>query len=152
MRRIAGHEKVKSLPHPHIVEALIALTGSGHVSPARAPSATARAHCKALNQAICMRSRSTADINFLASPVTGAGVAVGRMEQLFLLGLGQGKGSGSAADLAGHVWGILQLQGQRIVKEGKTLESAEENLSHLGELAQSFIDKRLGILKALEIA
>lgn len=150
MRRIAGHEKVRSLSPAHITEALLALTGSGHVSPARVPAATSRAHCKALNQAICMRSRSTADINYLASPVIGTGVAVGRMEQLFLLGLGQGKSS--AADLAGHVWGVLQLQGQRIIKDGKTLEAAEENVSHLTGLAQLFLDKRLGILKALEIA
>jgi hypothetical protein len=150
MRRIAGHEKVKSLSPPHITEALLALTGAGHVSPARIPAAMARAHCKALNQAICMRSRSTADINYLASPVIGAGIAVGRMEQLFLLALGQRKSS--AADLAGNVWGVLQMQGQRIIKDGKTLEAPEENVSHLTGLAQLFLDKRLGILKALEIA
>lgn len=150
LRRIAGYDKLKSMPHAHIVEALIALTGSGHVSPARVPTAATRAHCKALNQAICMRSRSAADINHLASPVIGAGVALGRMEQLFLVALGQGKTT--AAELAGYVWSVLLMQGQRIVKDGKTLESADDNLSHLTGIAQIFLDQRLGILKALEIA
>ncbi|MGD9884200.1 MAG: methyltransferase regulatory domain-containing protein [Reyranella sp.] len=150
MLRIAGHPKLKSLPPPHVAEALMALSGIGHVTPARVPTAATRANSKALNKAICLRSRSTADINYLASPVTGAGAAVGRMEQLFLLGLGQGKSS--AADLAGHVWGILQMQGQRFIKEGKTLEAPEDNVSHLSGLAQIFLDKRLDILKALEIA
>ena len=150
MRRLAGHEKTRSLSPAHITEALIALTGAGHVTPARVPSGTARAHSKALNQAICLRSRSTADINFLASPVIGAGVAVGRIEQLFLIALGQGKST--AADLAGHVWNTLAMQGQRILKDGKALETVDENVAHITGLAQTFLDKRLGILKALEIA
>jgi len=150
VRRIAGHERAKSLPHTHVVEALLALVGSGHVSTARIPTATSRARCKALNQAIAMRSRSAADINFLASPVTGSGITVGRIEQLFLLAIGQGKNA--PAGMAGHAWDILRAQGQRILKDGKALESPEDNVSHLDGLARTFIDKRLPILKALEIA
>jgi len=85
-----------------------------------------------------------------ASPVIGAGVAVGRIEQLFLLALGQNKST--PADLSAHVWHTLSMQGQRILKDGKALESADENIAHITGLAQTFLDKRLGILKALEIA
>lgn len=147
--RIAGHPKVKSLTPMHVSEALMALTGIGHVTPARVPTTATRAHCKALNKAICMRSRSTADINFLASPVSGSGVTVQRLEQLILLAIGEGKKT--PAEQANRTWEILAAQGQRIIKEGKTLEAPEQNVAHLTEMAQLFADKRIPILKALEI-
>ncbi len=50
------------------------------------------------------------------------------------------------------VWQILVSQGQKIVKEGKMLESPEENIAGLTAQAQSFADKQLPILKALQIA
>jgi hypothetical protein len=149
MLRIAGNAKLKSLVPAQVSEALIALTGAGHVSTAHPSGPTARTHCKALNQAICLRSRSTADINYLASPVSGAGVAIGRLEQLFLLAIGQGKKS--PAEQANDAWNVLAMQGQRLIKDGKTLETAEQNIANLTEMAQEFADKRVPILKALEI-
>jgi len=44
------------------------------------------------------------------------------------------------------------VQGQKIVKEGKTLESTEDNLAELTNRAQIFAEKKLPILKALQIA
>ncbi|MFH1146731.1 MAG: hypothetical protein V1736_03390 [Pseudomonadota bacterium] len=43
-------------------------------------------------------------------------------------------------------------QGQRIVKNGKTLENPEDNLVELAAHAQAFAEKRLPVLKALRIA
>jgi hypothetical protein len=39
-----------------------------------------------------------------------------------------------------------------LVKEGSTLESAEDNIAELTTQAQTFADKQLPILKALQIA
>lgn len=50
------------------------------------------------------------------------------------------------------VWTILQAQGQKLLKEGKTLETAEENMAELTRQAEEFAQKRLPILKALQIA
>jgi hypothetical protein len=47
---------------------------------------------------------------------------------------------------------VLNQQGQRILKEGKALETAEENLSELTAQATTFAEKQLPILKALGIA
>jgi hypothetical protein len=44
------------------------------------------------------------------------------------------------------------LQGQRVVKDGKTLETADENLAELAAQARDFIDKRLSVLQALQVA
>lgn len=54
-------------------------------------------------------------------------------------------------DWAQYVWHLLSLQGQRIVKEGKTLNTPEENLAELGEQARTFADRDLPIFKALQM-
>ena len=44
------------------------------------------------------------------------------------------------------------MQGQRLVKEGQTLETEAENVAELTAQAQEFASKQLAILKALQIA
>jgi len=46
---------------------------------------------------------------------------------------------------------ILNAQGQKIVKEGRTLNTDEENFAELLERANQFKEKQLPVLKALEI-
>ena len=86
----------------------------------------------------------------LASPVTGGGIMVGRIQQLFLLAIGQGKKQ--PAEWAQFVWQILSAQGQKLVKDGKTLEMPEDNLAELTAQATAFAEKQLPVLKALQIA
>jgi hypothetical protein len=81
--------------------------------------------------------------------VIGGGVSVGRFHQLFILALAQNRKA--PADLARFVWDILAAQGQKIVKDGKTLDTAEDNLAELTIQAQTFADKQLPILKALQV-
>jgi hypothetical protein len=47
------------------------------------------------------------------------------------------------------VWGILQAQDQKLVKEGKTLETDEQNLAELNEQARVFGEKQVPVLRAL---
>jgi hypothetical protein len=49
-------------------------------------------------------------------------------------------------------WQLLSAQGQRLIKDGQALESAEENLAELTRQAQAFAEQRLPLLKALQIA
>jgi hypothetical protein len=49
------------------------------------------------------------------------------------------------------VWSVLAEQNQRIVKEGKPIESPEDNLAELLTQAREFHDKRLPVLKTLGI-
>ena len=96
------------------------------------------------------KSRSQADIRFLARPITGSGVHVSRFEQLFLLAIAEG--ASVPADWAATAWAVLSQQGQRIIKDGVTLESAEQNLAELNEQAVVFRDSKLPILKALGLS
>jgi hypothetical protein len=58
----------------------------------------------------------------------------------------------AAQDWASFVWNVLAMQNQRVLKEGKTLDTAEANLAELNAQAAEFAEKRLPILKALGIA
>ena len=62
------------------------------------------------------------------------------------------QGKKQPAEWTQFVWQILSAQGQKIVKEGKTLETPEENLAELTDQAKTFAEKQLPILKALQIA
>ncbi len=135
-----------------LVQAAMVLSGAGHLAAVQdeAVIAKAKKHTDKLNAHLIQKARSSGDITFLASPVTGGGVTVGRFQQLFLLAIARGKKQ--PAEWAQLVWQILVNQGQKIVKEGKMLESPEENIAELTAQAQSFADKQLPILKALQIA
>jgi hypothetical protein len=102
-----------------------------------------------LNKALIEKARFGSDINFLASPVTGGGITVTRFQQLYLFSIQSGKHQ--PQDWANDVWNVLSAQKQRLLKEGKTLESAEDNIQELLKQANEFARKRLPILKALEI-
>ena len=73
----------------------------------------------------------------------------GRFHKLFLLALLEGHQSPNA--WAQFVWETLQMQGQRLVKEGKSIETPEENLAELTSNAIEFEQKRLPIIKSLKI-
>ena len=103
---------------------------------------------KKLNTYFLNKARGAGDILFLASPVIGGGVSVGRFQQLFIAALKQGKKQ--PQEWAQFVWNILKSQGQVLIKEGKNLETEEENLSELVLQAQHFA-KQLPNLRLLQI-
>ncbi len=151
LQQLASHAKLKSLPFSQIVQALIVLSGAGFAHPAQSASDQTRAQCRALNEHLCTRARSSSDIAFLASPVSGGAVSISRFYQLFLLGMQQ-HNLKTEADLAAFVWAILSAQGQRLIKDGKTIENADANRAELTSAAQLFLRRLLPVLKALEVA
>ena len=137
---------------PQIIQSVMVLAGSGQIVMVQEENVIARAKktTDKLNNHIMSKAAGSGDITYLASPVTGGGITVGRFQQLFLLAMSRGKRQPS--DCAQFVWQILAAQGQKIVKEGKPLETGEENIKELTEQAVTFFEKQLPILKALQIA
>ncbi len=135
-----------------ILQAVAILVGMNAVAPCQDENAVKAVgkRCAALNQHLFERARLGGEVAYLASPVLGAGIAVNRFEQLYLHFFQAGKKT--AVDAAQGVWQILAQQGQKIIKEGKTLESQEENLAELTQQAKTFLDTRLPIMRALQIA
>ena len=134
----------------NLVQAIIVLANQGVLVGVQddAVIAKARKPTDRLNSHLKSRARASADVNYLASPVTGGGITVSRVQQLFLLALDQGHKQ--PADWAEFVWQILSAHGQKLVKNGTTLESTQENLDELTSQAKVFAEKQLGVLKALQ--
>jgi SAM-dependent methyltransferase len=144
--------KDKGVNFAQLNQAILILAGAGHVQLAQEETVVSKARKTSdkLNAYLLNKARGSADVGYLTSPVTGGGITVGRFAQLFLLARSQG--AKQPAEWAQFTWNLLAAQGQRILKEGKQLETAEENLAELTAQAQAFADKQLPILKALQIA
>lgn len=143
--------KKGSDPFTQIIQAAMVLTGAGHLAAVQEDNVITKTKKQTdkLNAYLCQKARGSNDINYLASPVTGGGFTVNRFQQLFLSSISQGKKQ--PADWAQSVWQTIAAQGQKLVKEGKTLDSAEENLAELTTQAQTFAEKQLPILRALQV-
>lgn len=105
--------------------------------------------CAKLNAYLMNLSRSNSVQAHLASPVIGGGFGVSRIEQLFILAYSNGQKS--AEGMAAFAWDILNSQNQKLVKEGKTLQTDKENIQRLREVGYEFLEKRLKILQNLMI-
>ena len=132
-----------------LLEIIIILVNGNHIMPCQSETAVklVKKSCERLNAHICERSKFEDAINFLASPLTGQGISVNRFQQIFL---SQYKSGDKTADkLAAAAWKIFARQGQRLIKDGKAIESPEENLAQMKTLAETFLTKQLPIFKAL---
>lgn len=142
----------KGVNFAQLLQSLMVLAGAGHLSAAQSDEEVQRSRkaSERVNARLLSLARGSGDISYLASPVTGGGMAVGRFHQLFLLALAEGQKQPS--EWARHAWQVLAGQGQKLLKEGKPLETEAENLAELTAQAQSFSEKQLPVLKALQIA
>jgi hypothetical protein len=149
---IANLPSVAALPPGALIECVAVLIGSGRAHPAQSPEqiAKAEAPCRKLNAYLCERARISSDVTWLASPVIGGGVPVGRFEQMFIAA--RARGLKKPEDWAKDAWDVLTRQNQSLIKEGQMLKTAEENLSELTVQAQAFADKRLAMLQRLGVA
>jgi SAM-dependent methyltransferase len=132
-----------------LLQAMLVLCSKGTLSAVQDDKVTIKAkqYTDKLNTHLMLKATCRNDITFLTSPVTGGGVGVGWFSQLFLMALQQGKKK--PEDWAAFVEQILASQGQKIVKEGKPLETAEEQLVELTTQANDFAVRQIPVLKAL---
>lgn len=141
----------KGIKWPQITEAIMVLASAGYVAAVQEDALISKRkmHTDRLNNFIINKARSNSDILWLASPVIGGGVVVGRFHQLFLLAIRHGKKK--PEEQAEVAWQILNAQGQKMLKDGKSLDKAEDNLVELKKRASIFAEKYLPVLKALQV-
>lgn len=144
---LRGHGIVLAQLH----EACLLLAHKGVLACAQDQSVAneRRPHAERLNRRLLRQARGGAEVSTLASPVTGAGVPVGRFQQLFVGAIAQGKQE--PPQWAYHAWQALKASQQSISKEGVTLVGDEENLAELTRQATEFRDRRLPLLRAMGI-
>ena len=147
-------EQVRSrkIALPQVLQVMMVLTGNTVVQAVQdeAQAKKAKATADRLNANLLDRARGAGDISYLASPMTGGGFGVSRFGQLFLLARSQGRKQ--AQEWAEFAWRTISTQGHRLMKDGKPMEKAEDNVAELSRQATEFAEKRLPVLKALGIA
>lgn len=149
-----ANEILKACPKlnvAQVLQAMTILTAGGHVSLAHSDEIAeqVRPRTEALNRYLCNRAGYSGDIGFLASPVSGGGIPVGRFAQIFIGSIL--KGRKSAEQWAEDAWSLLSAQGEYILRDGNPLTSATENMAELVKQAQWFQDNRVPTLKVLGI-
>jgi predicted O-methyltransferase YrrM len=142
---LLAHPLLERKALTHLRMALTILCGAGYIAPAQPKEAVAEARprCDALNAHLLQQARSGAGLAFLASPVSGGGVSIGRKQQLFLQARAQGLSE--PEQWAQHAWPALAAQGQTVLDNGQSLQDG------IADIARSFAAKALPILQALGI-
>lgn len=143
--------KTNGVSFAQVLQAVMVLTGVGDLFAAQddAVISKAKVHTDSLNAHLLEKARGSNDICYLASPVTGGGIPVSRLQKLFLTSVRQG--NTQPVEWAQHAWQTFAIQGQKLAKEGRALDTEEENLAELTSQAMIFAEKKLPILKALQI-
>jgi hypothetical protein len=130
-----------------VLQALGILCGLRHVIAALPEEGEdlRRASTDRFNAAAIQHAMLSDDVQVLASPVLGNGVAVTQFQQLFLLAAQQGH------EPVAFAWNAARALNQRMVRDGTVLHSDAENLAEMQVLWEAFQTTRLPVLRQLGI-
>jgi hypothetical protein len=117
-----------------------------------AQAAAAQPSAAKLNAAICERARHRDEVQFLVSPVSGSGVFMPRLAQLFLLARLHGLQQPAqwAEFAANALRGVPEITSATTTATGISA-TAEPSLAELTAKAHRFAEVHLPILQALRI-
>ena len=134
----------------NIVQACVILLGNGAISIAPvAVNKEQEQRAIELNKKILNLAESVSSVQYLGSPNFTGAISMARFNQLFMCACKQGKKL--PKELAEFTWEILDKQGQRLVNEGKTLVSPQENLAELTSQAEDFLKNKKPMLDKLQL-
>ncbi len=141
--------KIAEVGWERILQALTVLVGGGHLEPALSEDGAAAraASSRAFNAAVMEAARSSDELQWLASPVTGGGVPADRFARLFLLAAHLGH-----EDPAAYAWDQLNATGLKLQKNDVQVENDEENLQETHTVFDNYTAQQLPIFQTLGIA
>jgi len=130
-------------------QALTVLVGMEAAAPClgAAGEATRIARTRAFNVFSLERAQRRGARAWLASPLTGSGVAIAGVLQAFLHARQLNR-----EDVPEYVWEVLRARGVRLKKDDKELESPEENLAELRLNFARFTEELLPVFQNLGVA
>ena len=134
-----------------ILQVVVVLAGTGQAALAQEEGVISDRHAntKALNHIFLDRAKNTNEISFLASPVTGGGIAANRFEQLFAGAIARGVQNPEA--WATEAWQILSSQGHRLLNNGVAIDTDQGNIEELMTKAKEFAENRVQVFEKLRI-
>ena len=132
-------------------QAVIVLLGKGCMEPVQDEENIAKVKQQTiqLNSFLSKQTLMHTGMNTVASPVTGGGHPLPPVGQFFVEASQQGRAE--PQQWAEYAWQQLSAIGKQLIKDGKPLESEEDNLAELRIGAENFAKIYFPILKALGI-
>ncbi|MFD1627975.1 class I SAM-dependent methyltransferase [Azospirillum griseum] len=130
-----------------LLRALILLTSLGLAAPLpeQDDPQGAQAHADRFNAAVLARHRDVDGPSHLAAPLLGSGVAVSRIEALFLLAAREG------VDPAAFAWSCLSEDGVVLARDGARIDGDAESVAELRRRHAAFTARRLPVLTRLGV-
>lgn len=146
LAELAASPELGEFGRAQIWDMLVVLTGAGYVAPLSASSTADRdaAASKSLNALLLDRAEAGCGVDYLAAPRLGTGIAVTRIEQLFMRAL-----EAKQKDPAGWVGKLLADQNELLIVEGETIKDAARTLAELGRMYAEFKGRKAALLKRL---
>ena len=140
---------IASLGLARLQQALTVLVGSRPIDPCLdAENDSLRiARARDFNTAALRQAQSNKTPAWLACPVTGSGLSVEGVLQLFLLARRLGRD-----DLIEYAWGEMSLRGARLLKEGVAIESDADNLAEMRVCVERFLKNPLPVFQQLGLS
>lgn len=134
-----------------VLQAVMVLISLNKLAPAQDAAAVAASDASAtrLNAAVVERARYSEAVTCLASPITGGGMTADRIALLMLGAIRAGATTPGA--IAEWVWPVLAGESRRMTRDGKALETLEENLEELTRVAQVFLENQWPLLSNLGV-
>lgn len=132
-----------------LLEGIVILLSMNYIKLAHtSPSQSAIDKSYRFNQFVIQNSDIDYKIGFLSSPVTGSGIPVNRVWQIFLKAISEGKKT--QKEYEKYAFDILKNKGEKLIKNGKVLESERDNEKEIHDLADNF-EKYCPIFKNLKM-
>jgi len=149
-RALMERPAVGALGQNRLVQALVLLTAAGYLQPMvpKSVAEPAIATTERFNAAVISQADDS-ELGYIACPLTGQAVGRARIGMMHMDIYRSGVREEDA--MAAEMWKRLSKRGQRMVTDGKTLETAEENLRHLRELAAQFLRNEVPRLRSLSL-
>jgi SAM-dependent methyltransferase len=138
-------------PMGALLQALSILVHQGHVHPApHEVKGKAADTGRAFNRVVTGRLRYGEQFGYLVAPAIGSGIGASYPELIAALALFENP-KATAPQVAEFGWSLMAQTGQRLVKEGKTIQTKEETMPELEAQLVLFFTEKLPIWKQLGV-
>lgn len=128
-----------------LVHANLAMPQRRKLEPLAAPDSAAR-----FNRVVAERLRSGEALGFFAAPAVGTGIVATYVEQVICLAVFETPDM-PIERITGFAWDIMRKTGRRLLKDGRTLESADDNLAELAVQLATFMSQKAPMWRQLGI-
>ncbi|GIL40043.1 class I SAM-dependent methyltransferase [Roseiterribacter gracilis] len=130
------------------VNAVKVLVGAGLIVPClpRAGVTERKVVTDRFNDRVLLESLHEAELDVLASPITGGGFRLDRVERLFVFAQKR-----NVQELAEMAWQIMSQLGEVLLRDGEPVLGDEANLAEMRKRETQFRAEMLPLLKQLQI-